>query len=158
VHKRRNISNHVPEELQRVVDCRLAGTVARTEWMTGLEQAKAIARDLKADHPDAAPSRLEGLQDMFTVHRLGITGTLARSLTTTNAIESMISIARTTARKQTRWRDGEVKKRWVAAGMLEAERSFRRLKDHRDLPKLLAALRARRVGADPAKEYARAIA
>jgi len=95
---------------------------------------------------------------MFTVHRLGITGTLARSLTTTNAIESMISIARTTARNVKRWRDGQMKKRWVAAGMLDAERSFRRLKGHRDLPKLLAALRARRVGADPAKEYPQAIA
>jgi hypothetical protein len=104
--------------------------------------AKAIARELNADHPDAAASLLEGLEDMFTVRRLGITGTLARTLTTTNAVESMISIARTTARNVKRWRDGEMKKRWVAAGMLEAERSFRRVKGHRDLPKLLAALRA----------------
>jgi putative transposase len=95
---------------------------------------------------------------MFSVHRLGITGTLARSLTTTNAIESMISSARTTARKRKRWRGGEMKKRRVAAGMLEAERSFQRVKGHRNLPKLLAALRARRVGAGPAKERAQAIA
>ncbi len=158
LHKRRNVSDHLPKDLQRTIDRRLAGAFAHTEWTTGLERAKAIARELKADHPDAAASLLEGLEDMFTVRRLGITGTLARTLTTTNAVESMISIARTTARNVKRWRDGEMKKRWVAAGMLEAERSFRRVKGHRDLPKLLAALRASRGSTAAPPDYADAAA
>ena len=70
----------------------------------------------------------------------------------------MISIARTTARNVKRWRDGEMKKRWVAAGMLEAERSFRRVKGHRDLAKLLAALRASRGTTDAPPEYTDAAA
>ena len=77
---------------------------------------------------------------MFTVARLGVTGRLRRSLTNTNCIESMISIARTTTGRVKHWRDGTMKKRWIAAGMLEAERSFRRLKGHADMPTFVAAI------------------
>lgn len=78
---------------------------------------------------------------MFTVRRLGVTGRLARSLTNTNCIESMISVARTVTRNVKRWRDGAMKKRWVAVGILEAERSFRRVKGCKEMPLLVAALR-----------------
>jgi len=88
----------------------------------------------------------------------GTNGCLVSFIPDTNANQSMISIPRTTARKQKRSRDVEMKNRWVAAGTLEAERSFHRVKAHRDLSKLLAALRARRVGADPAKAYTQATA
>ena len=66
-------------------------------------------------------------------------------LTCTNAIESMISVARTTMRNVKHWTGGEMKKRWVAAGMLEAQRSFRRIRGYKQMPTLVAALR-RRVG------------
>ena len=79
---------------------------------------------------------------MFTVSRLGIDGRLARTLTNTNCIESMISITRTTMRNVKRWQDGSMKKRWVAAGMLEAERSFRRIRGCKSMPVLVAALRS----------------
>jgi hypothetical protein len=82
----------------------------------------------------------EGLDDMFTVRRLGIGGTLAKTLTTTNCIESMISIAKRTTGRVTKWKDGSMKKRWIAAGMLEAERSFRRVRGHKDMAKLVTAL------------------
>ena len=77
---------------------------------------------------------------MFTVAGLGVTGRLRQSLTNTNCIESMISITRTTTGRVKHWRDGTMKKRWIAAGMLEAERSFRRLKGHADMPALVAAI------------------
>ena len=48
----------------------------------------------------------------------------------------MISITRTTTGRVKHWHDGTMKKRWIAAGMLEAERSFRRLKGHADMPSL----------------------
>ena len=117
---------------------------------TGLARAKAIAAELEADHPDAAASLREGLADMFTVRRLGVAGRLARTLTSTNPIESMISVARTTMANVKRWRDGSMKKRWLAAGMLEAERSFRRLKGHQEMPVLVAALRRHTKGVTPA--------
>ncbi len=81
------------------------------------------------------------LDDMFTVARLGIGGTLAKTLTNTNCIESMISIAKRTTGRVTRWKDGSMKKRWTVAGMLEAERSFRRVRGYKGMGKLVEALR-----------------
>ena len=78
---------------------------------------------------------------MFTVTRLGIDGQLAKTLITSNPVESMISIARTTNRNVTRWRDGQMVLRWTAAGMLNAERSFRRIKGYIQMPQLGRALR-----------------
>ncbi len=77
---------------------------------------------------------------MFTVSRLGIDGRLAKTLITSNPVESMISIARTTNRNVTRWRDGHMVLRWTAAGMLNAERSFRRIKGYQQMPQLVTAL------------------
>jgi hypothetical protein len=75
-----------------------------------------------------------------SIRRLGVGGRLAASLTNTNCIQSMISIGRDTTRNVRRWRDGKMSKRWCAAGMLNAERSFRRLKGYRQLPRFVAAL------------------
>jgi hypothetical protein len=80
---------------------------------------------------------------MFTVARLGIDGRLAVTLTTSNPIESMLSIARTTNRNVTRWRDGQMVLRWTAAGMLNAEQSFRRVKGYEQMPQLIAELHRR---------------
>ena len=140
LHKRRNIEGYLPKELAGVVDKRLALIFAQPDAAKGLAAAKDLAKELEADHPDAAASLREGLDDMFTVRRLGVGGTLAATLTTTNCIESMISIAKRTTRRVTKWKDGSMKKRWVAAGMLEAERSFRRVRGHKDMAKLVAAL------------------
>ena len=140
LHKRRNLKDHLPDELAASVDWRLVRAFNHPDPVKGLDAARRLAGELRADHPDAAASLLEGLEDMFTVRRLGITGRLALTLTNTNCIESMISVARTTMGRVKRWKDGSMKKRWVAAGMLEAERSFRRVKGCKEMPALIAAL------------------
>lgn len=150
IHKRRNVIDHLPKEIAPRIDRRFAAAFAQSNPTTGLARAKAIASEIEADHPDAAASLREGLADMFTVRRIGVSGELARSLTTTNAIESMISVARTTMGNVKRWQDGSMKKRWVAAGMLEAERSFRRLRGCAAMPVLVAAL-ARATTSGPAR-------
>lgn len=141
LHKRRNVKGHLPKELGSKIDWRLARAFADPDPAKGLDAAKRIAAELKADHPDAAASLLEGLEEMFTVRRLGVGGRLATTLTNTNCIESMISVARTTMGNVKNWKDGSMKKRWVAAGMLEAERNFRRVRGCNDMPLLVAALR-----------------
>ena len=141
LHKRRNVSGHLPKELAASIDRRLAIIFAQPNANKALDAAKRLAAELEAGHPDAAASLREGLEDMFTVRRLGVSGALAKTLTNTNCIESMISIARRTTCRVTRWKDGNMKKRWVAAGMLEAERSFRRVRGHRDMGRLVSALR-----------------
>ena len=157
LHKRRNVAGYLSKELAARIDRRLAGAFNHPDPATGLHRAKAIAAELERDHPDAAASLREGLEDMFTVRRLGVDGRLARTLTNTNCIESMISVARTVMGNVKRWRDGTMKKRWVAAGMLEAERSFRRVKGCNEMPSLVAALR-RHVGRVTPPEYDEAAA
>ena len=150
LHKRRDVAGYLGKELAGRIDRRLAAAFSQPDPEVGLARARAIASQLEADHPDAAASLREGLAEMFTVRRLGVDGRLARTLTSTNPIESMISVARTTMGHVKRWRDGTMKKRWLAAGMLEAERSFRRVKGAREMPALVAALRRHMEGVTPA--------
>ena len=140
VHKRRNVADHLPDAERGFIDTKLGRIFANPDPAAGLRDAKALATALTRKHPGAAASLREGLEDMFTVTRLGITGTLAKTLTTSNPIESMISIARTTNRNVTHWRDGQMVLRWTAAGMLNAQRSFRRVKGYRQMPQLVTAL------------------
>jgi transposase-like protein len=140
IHKRRNVAEHLPEAQRATVDRKIVDALNKPDAEAGRRDLKALAAKLARQHPGAAGSLREGLDELFTVARLGITGTLARSLTSTNPIESMISIARTTNRNVKRWRDGQMVVRWTAAGMLNAARSFRRLKGYRQMPQLIAAL------------------
>ena len=95
---------------------------------------------MERKHPAAAASLREGLEQMFTVARLGITGTLAKTLTSSNPIESMFSITRTVNRNVKHWRDGQMVMRWTAAGMAQAAAQFRRVKGHAQMPALIAVL------------------
>jgi len=136
-----NIADHLPDKDKDWVDAKLVKAFGHPNPEHGLRNAKSLAAQLQTNYPSAAASLREGLEEMFTVSRLGIDGRLAKTLTTSNPIESMISIARTTNRNVTRWRDGQMVLRWTAAGMLNAERSFRRVKGHKQMPQLVDALR-----------------
>jgi putative transposase len=140
LHKRRNVADHLSDKEQAWVDAKLVKAFAHPDPDTGLANAKRLATQLDKSYPSAASSLREGLEEMFTVAQLGIDGRLAKTLTTSNPIESMISIARTTNRNVTRWRDGQMVLRWTAAGMLNAERSFRRIKGYKQMPQLVDAL------------------
>ena len=98
--------------------------------------------------PGAAASLREGLSDTLTVNRLGITGSLLKTLDSTNPIESMIEIVRDHSRRVKRWSSGDMALRWAAAGMRSAQTQFRRVKGHRQLPALARALE-RHVGYQP---------
>ena len=140
LHKRRNVTGYLGVEQRDAIDRRLAIAFAQPDPVKGLRACRDLAGQLDKDHPDAAASLREGLEEMFTVARLAIPVRLRRTLTNTNCIESMISICRTTTGRVKNWRDGTMKKRWIAAGMLEAERSFRRVKGHADMPTLVTAI------------------
>jgi transposase-like protein len=140
LHKRRNVIGYLPVGERDAIDRRLAHAFGHADPVKGLAACRALARQLDGPHPDAAASLREGLEEMFTVARLGATGRLRRSLTNTNCIESMISVTRTTTGRVKHWRDGTMKKRWIAAGMLEAERSFRRIKGCSEMPAIVAAV------------------
>src|SRR5207253_1190210 len=92
-----------------------------------LSDLRTLASQLQSDHPGAAASLREGLEEMLTVSRLNLSPGLLRSLKSTNPIESMSSVARTVTGNVKRWRDGTMILRWTAAGVLEAEKQFRRI-------------------------------
>ena len=99
-----------------------------------------LAKRIERSHPGAAASLREGLAETLTVARLGVPPTLARTLRSTNAVESMIEICRDHSRNVKRWRGGEMVLRWCAAGMVEAKKQFRRVNGHLHLRSLRAAL------------------
>jgi transposase-like protein len=100
-----------------------------------------LARSLGKKHPSAAASLREGLDETLTIIGFGLSPSLARSFATTNPVESLNERIRTTARRVKRWDDGTMVLRWVLVGVLEAERGFRRLKGHKDMPTLVARLK-----------------
>jgi putative transposase len=141
LHKRRNCAGHLPDDLAATTDRKLAAAFNDPSPARGKRIVEGLARQLESEHPSAAASLREGLDEMFTVRRLGVSDRLARGLSCTNNIESMISVVRRTTDRVTNWKDTTMTRRWVGAGMLEAERSFRRVKGCKDMPTLVAAVR-----------------
>ena len=137
-HKIRNVRDKLPEEGSHVHDDECGGLHAPAVQAEGLLQA--LAGELGRTHPGAAASLREGLAETLTIIRLDVPPTLARTLHSTNPIESMIGICRDHSSNVKRWQNGQMALRWCAAGMLEADHQFRRVNGHLHLPKLRAAL------------------
>lgn len=136
LHKRRNVTDHLPEKGPAWVDTKLVEAFANPDPEQDLHNSVHLAGQLDKAHPlPRRPSGYAGLEEMFTVARLGIDARLGTTLTTSNPIKSMISIARATNRDATRWRHRHMVCRCTAAGMLGAERSFRRVKHHKQMPR-----------------------
>ena len=143
VHKRRNVLDHLPERQRPWVRTILNRAYTSADVTTARRLLVDLARRLEDQYPSAAESVREGLDETLTVLTLGISDRLRHSLATTNAIESLMSRIRHVKRNVKRWRGGTMVVRWVAAGVLEATKGFRRLQGKADMPKLVAALRAR---------------
>ena len=115
------------------------GAALRPEGCRGL---RTLAAQLRRDHPGAASSIEEGLDETFTLIALGVVGALHRTLATTNPIENLQGTIRRISRNVKRWRGGAMALRWTVSALMGAERKFRRVKGHRDILKLIAALDA----------------
>lgn len=120
LHKRRTCADHLPDDRAATIDRRLAAAFADPDPARGKRIVEGLARQLQAQHPSAAASLREGLDEMFTARRLAVSDRLARGLSCTNNIESMISVVRRTTDRVTHWKDTTMIRRWVGAGMLEA--------------------------------------
>jgi putative transposase len=140
LHKVRNVKDHLPQRLRTTVGRRMTDAYHAGSALEAEAALLALAAELDRTHPGAAASLREGLSETLTVLRLGVPPTLARTLRSTNAIESMISVCRDHAGNVKRWRDGQMALRWCAAGMVEAGKQFRRVNGHLHLPTLRAAL------------------
>jgi len=139
-HKIANVRDELPDKLRAVTEKRMRQAYHAESALKAEAELQALARELGKTHPGAAASLREGMAETLTILRLGVPPTLARTLRSTNSIESMIEICREHSKNVKRWRDGTMALRWCAAGMVEAGHQFRRVNGHLHLPKLRAAL------------------
>jgi len=150
-HKERNVCDYLPEAERPWLRRQLRAAWANPEHREANAALEALARHLDSRYPDAARSLREGLAETVTITRLGVTGTLARTLATTNPMESTIEIVRNHARNVKNWtpprgpsphgRPADMRLRWAAAGILAAEAQYRRVKGYRQLPLLAETLK-----------------
>jgi transposase-like protein len=141
LHKIRNVTSKLPEALGQTVAKKMRSAYHK-EALVAQAELEELARQLSKSHPGAAGSLREGLAETLTVNRLGVPPTLARTLRSTNPIESMIEICRDHSANVKRWRDGQMALRWCAAGMAEAGKQFRKVNGFLHLPVLRKALEA----------------
>jgi putative transposase len=141
-HKIATVRDKLPDKLRAVTEKRMRHAYHAGSALKAEAELEALARELGKTHPGAASSLREGRAETLTILRLGVPPTLARTLRSTNSIESMIEICREHSKNVKRWRDGTMALRWRAAGMIEAGHQFRRVNGHLHLPKLRAALDA----------------
>jgi transposase-like protein len=142
VHKRRNLKAHVPDKHWPDLERRLSETYHGTDYATAKASLEGTARWLDCLNADTAASLRWGLEEILTVVRLGVPGALRRSLATTNPIESALIVTRRVTARVTRWRDGDMRRRWCVAALLRAEEKCRRVKGYRAMPTLVRALEA----------------
>ena len=116
---------------------------AETDYDRVRAQLTRLADELQYTHFGAAASLREGLEETLTVIRLGIKGRLKRTLESTNPCETMLDTVRTTQPNVKHWNSGEMCLRWTAAGMLEAEKQFRKVVGFTQLPQLATAIERR---------------
>ena len=143
VHKTRNILEYLSDRQRPWAQAILRRAYQSADVKTAQRLLLDLARRLETEYPSAAESVREGLDETLTVLTLNLSARLRRSLATTNAAESLLSRTRHVKHNVKRWRGGQMMLRWVAAGVLEAVKGFRRLKGYADMPMLVAALRAR---------------
>ena len=148
-HKERNVCDLLPERERPAIQARIRGAWTLDNPELAKQRLELLASELDRSWPDAAGSLREGLDDTLTLMRLGIDGQLAKTLSSTNPCESMIEIVRYTQRNVKRWQEGDMRKRWTAAGMLVAEQQFRRIIGYRDLAKLVIAIERHAVRTTP---------
>jgi putative transposase len=140
LHKIRNVADRLPDHLASTVSKRMRRAYHAETALAAEAQLEALAKQLERTHPGAAASLREGMAETVTVLRLRVPPTLARTLRSTNSIESMISIARTHSRNVKNWQNGQMALRWCAAGIAEAGKQFRRVNGHLHLAALRRAL------------------
>ena len=151
LHKGRNLDALVPKARQAYVRTSLRRAYRAASAVTARRQLLALAAWLDRNGAaDAAASLREGLDETLTVLKLGLPPGLRRFFATTNCIENLIGTLRHVTRNIKRWRDGDMRRRWLGLGLLRAAERFRRIKRHAELPALVTALGATTAAEDAA--------
>lgn len=141
-HKRENVRGHLAKADQSAIDARILSAYRMDDYDKAKTALEQLARELEWINPSAATSLREGLDETLTVVRLGLPESIAKSLRTTNTIESCFATTRRLTRNVTRWQGGNMVQRWSATALLIAEKKFRRINGYKAMPLLVSKLRA----------------
>lgn len=142
VHKKRNVIDHLPDEYKADVKRKLQNAYSMVEYAEAKRALERLHRELMDINPSAARSLEEGVEETLTVHRLRVPQQLRRTLSSTNVIESAFSVVETVCRNVKRWRDGDHIERWIASGLVIAERQFRKVVGYREIPMFITAMQS----------------
>jgi putative transposase len=142
VHKRRNVLDHVTDADKPIIGKKLNAAYALQDYAAAKQALDGLHHELMHLNPSAARSLAEGMEETLTVHRLHVPQQLRLTLASTNVIESAFAIVERVCRNVKRWHQGDQRERWVGSGLLVAEKQFRRVKGHKQIPALLRVLEA----------------
>jgi transposase-like protein len=142
VHKRRNVLDHLTDEQKPAVAKALHAAYAMEDYTAAKQALNALHRELMDLNPSAARSLGEGMEETLTVHRLRVPMQLRKTLASTNVIESAFSIVEQVCKNVKRWHGGDQRERWVGSGLLVAQKQFRRIIGHKQIPALIRELEA----------------
>lgn len=145
-HKRENVVSYLAKSRQAVVRREIDAAYRQPTYEAARGRLIQIENRLQQENPSAAASLAEGMEETLTLHRLGVSGVLALSFSTTNVLESINAQLGRLTRNVTRWRNGDQKQRWVASALLDIEPRLRRVKGYRALPQLRAAILREQAG------------
>ena len=145
-HKKRNVLELLPKHHQPEFRRKLSAAYGMTEYAEAKKALLACLRELERINPSAGASLREGMEDTLTLHRLKVPAALRKSLSTTNPIESPFAYVRQKTCRVKRWRGGDQVQRWAAAAILKAERTWKKVRGHKLMPDLIAALHRRETG------------
>ena len=140
VHKRRNVLDHLTDEQKPAVAKRLNAAYAMEDYAGAKQALQQLHRELMDLNPSAARSLGEGMEETLTVHRLHVPMQLRKILASTNVIESAFSIVEQVWKNVKRWHGGDQRERWVGSGLLVAQKQFRRIIGHKQIPALIREL------------------
>jgi len=138
-HKIRNVQGYLPKDMRERA-AHVMKAAYRLEEKEGMKKLEKFAQWLELEYPSAAASLREGMQETFTINRLGITGWLARCLSSTNIIENAFSGVRRGTRNVTRWKSADMALRWAASSLLQCEKRYKRIQGYDDLRMLETVL------------------
>ncbi len=142
VHKRRNVLDHLTDEQRPAVAKKLNAAYALEDYAAAKQALNLLHRELMDLNPSAARSLGEGMEETLTVHRLHVPMQLRKTLASTNVIESAFSIVEQVCKNVKRWHDGDQRERWIGSGLLVAQKQFRRVAGHKQIPALIRELEA----------------
>ena len=140
--QRRNVLDHLTDEHKPAVGQRLNAAYALEDYAAAKQALNTLHRELMDLHPSAARSLGEGMEETLTVHRLHVPMQLRKTLASTNVIESAFSIVEQVCKNVKRWHGGDQRERWVGSGLLVAQKQFRKVTGHKQIPVLLRELEA----------------